>query len=97
MDYTTALGRELGLDQRKIDAISDWKQTPDLTEHERLVVEFADAASRTPVAVDVDLRQRLSAAFTQKQLVELANTVAWEHARARFNRGLGIESDGFSE
>lgn len=71
--------------------------SPDLTDTERLVVEYADAVSRTPVDVTSELRERLRAEFTEKQMVELANTIAWEHARARFNRGSGIESDGFSE
>lgn len=69
--------------------------SPDLTDRERLAVEFADVLSRTPVVVSDDLRSRIDAEFSEKQMVELANTIAWEHARARFNRGLGIESDGF--
>ena len=71
--------------------------SPDLTATERLVIEYADAVSRTPVDVSDELRERLRAEFTEKQIVELSNTIAWEHARARFNRGLGIESDRFSE
>ena len=66
-------------------------------ETERIVIEFADGLSRTPVVVSDDLRGRLRLEFTEKQIVELSNTIALEHARARFNRGLGIESDGFSE
>lgn len=71
--------------------------SPDLTDRERLVVEFADGMSRTPVAVSDDLRRRLRLEFSEKQIVDLANTIAWEHARARFNRGLGVESDGFAD
>ena len=71
--------------------------SPDLTAAERLVIEFADGLSRTPVVVSDDVRCRLGDEFSEKQIVELSHTVAWEHARARFNRGLGIESDGFSE
>jgi hypothetical protein len=29
-------------------------------------------------------------------MVELTVTTAWENSRARFNRGFGIESEGFS-
>jgi len=61
------------------------------------VVQFADVLSRTPVVVSDDLHARMAARFSRRQVVELANTVAWEHARARFNRGLGIASDGFDE
>ena len=71
--------------------------SPNLSDTERLVVEFADVLSRTPVSVGADLRRRLDATFSEKQIVELSNAIAWEHARARFNRGLGIESDGFDQ
>jgi alkylhydroperoxidase family enzyme len=77
--------------------VSDWQHSTGLDETERLVVEFADAMSRTPVNVDDDLRQRVAARFSPGQVVELSHAVAWEHARARFNRALGIESDGFSD
>ena len=51
--------------------------------------------SRTPVQIDDDLHRRMTEQFTPRQMVELSNAVAWEHARARFNRALGIESDRF--
>lgn len=71
--------------------------SPELSDDERLVIEYADVLSRTPVGVSDDLRARMNAEFSEKQIVELTNEIAWEHARARFNRGLGIESDGFDE
>jgi hypothetical protein len=29
--------------------------------------------------------------------VELTSAIAWENFRARFNRGFGIEAEGFTE
>lgn len=75
--------------------MADWQESELLTEQERVVVEFADVLSRTPANVSDGLRQRLRQHFSERQLVELANVIAWENARARFNRGLGIEPDGF--
>ena len=43
-----------------------------------------------------ELRARLEAAFSEKQLVELAHTIAWENARARFNRTFAIQPDGYA-
>jgi len=51
----------------------------------------------TPVKVEPDLRGRLEAAFSPKQMAELTNFIAWENARARFNRGFGIEPEGYSQ
>jgi hypothetical protein len=30
-------------------------------------------------------------------MVELTSAIAWENFRARFNRGFGIEAEGFTE
>lgn len=77
--------------------MADWRATDKLTEREKLVCEFAEAASVTPVAVDDDLRARLRAEFSEKQLTELTHLIAWENARARFNRTFDIQPEGYAE
>ncbi len=76
--------------------MADWRQTDKLTEVERLVVEYADVLSSTPVTMSADLTARLREQFSERQVVDLANNIAWENYRARFNRGLGVESDGYA-
>ncbi|MEZ5380668.1 MAG: hypothetical protein R2754_02595 [Microthrixaceae bacterium] len=95
MDFGTALGRELGLSQDKIDAVNDWRASETLDAREKLVLELAEALTMTPAAVDDDLRIRLESSFSDRQLVELAHTIAWENCRARFNRCFGVEHDGY--
>jgi len=90
-----ALGRALGLSDAAIDAVADWRASPVLDDRERLVVEFADALTSTPVVVADDVADRLDATFSQRQQVELAHAIAWENCRARFNRAFGIEADGY--
>ncbi|MEM7092130.1 MAG: hypothetical protein AAF567_03945 [Actinomycetota bacterium] len=85
----------MGLDQATIDAVADWRATTDLTEIEKLVVEFAETLTSNPVTVSDDLQARMQAAFSTKQIVELTNFIAWENARARFNRAFGIEAEGY--
>lgn len=60
------------------------------------MIELAEALTSTPADVPPELDRRLRAALSEKQLVELANVIAWENARARFNRGFGIEPDGYA-
>ncbi len=45
------------------------------------------------------VRQEQTAAQTEqhKGMVELTSAIAWENFRARFNRGFGIEAEGFTE
>jgi len=50
----------------------------------------------TPAAVTDDLRARLRNEFNDKQLAELTSFIAWENARARFNRGFDIQPEGYA-
>jgi alkylhydroperoxidase family enzyme len=64
---------------------------------ERLVLEYADAMTRTPVDVSNALFARLRERFSEAQLVELTSAVAWENYRARFDHAFGIEGENFIE
>jgi alkylhydroperoxidase family enzyme len=67
------------------------------SETEKLVLEYADAMTQTPVEVADALFAKLREKFTDAQLVELTATLAWENYRARFNHALGTESEGFTQ
>ena len=60
-------------------------------------MEYADAMTQTPVVVRDALFARLREKFTDRELVELTATLAWENYRARFDHALGVESEGFTE
>ena len=75
----------------------EYRNSELFSEPEKLVLEYADAMTRTPVEVSDALFTRLRAQFTEAQLVELTATIGWENYRARFNHAFGIESEGFSQ
>jgi alkylhydroperoxidase family enzyme len=66
-------------------------------EKERIVLEYAETASATPAEVSEHLMNRLHEHFSDEQIVELAAWVALENYRSRFNAGLGLHSQGFSD
>lgn len=66
-------------------------------ERERRVLDFATALSRSPVEVPEDLRAQLRAELGDAGLVQLTAVVAVENFVGRFNRGIGIEAQGYSE
>ena len=76
--------------------MADWRATDQLTDLEKAVVEFAEILSSTPATVPDELSARLREELSEKQLVELAHSIAWENARARFNRAFGIQPDGYT-
>jgi 4-carboxymuconolactone decarboxylase len=66
------------------------------SELEKCVLRYAVALTRTPADVPGELFDSLREHFNAQQMVELTAAIAWENFRARFNRGFGIEAEGFS-
>ena len=67
------------------------------SELEKLVLEYADAMTQTPVEVPDALFAKLREQFIDVQLVELTATLAWENYRARFDHAFGVEAEGFTK
>lgn len=63
---------------------------------EKLAIELAEAMTAVPAAVDDELRERLREWFDDRQIVELCHLIAWENARARFNRAFDIDPEGYA-
>lgn len=61
------------------------------------MLDFATAMSRSPADVPDELRAELWAELGDEALVQLAAIVAVENFLGRFNRGVGIEAQGYSE
>ena len=88
------------MQSRKHDSITDEDVacliTPghsDLTEQERLAVEFLDLLSADHHAIDDDVYRRLSKVFTAAQIVELGFTCATTMGTHRFIHTLDVFGD----
>lgn len=62
---------------------------------EGVAVRYARALSSTPVVVDAELERALHDAFSEREIVALAHTIAAVNFWARFNQGLGVPAAGF--
>ncbi|HEY8491104.1 MAG TPA: carboxymuconolactone decarboxylase family protein [Dehalococcoidia bacterium] len=97
LDIGSALSRALGVTEEQVTDLHRYRESPAFSEQEKLVLEYAERMTRTPVEVPDDLFQALRRHFDDAQLVELTAAVAWENYRARFNHALGIQPQGFAE
>lgn len=86
------MGRKAGLTDEQLLAVKGENRTP-FSERERLVIELADALVTAPANVSDDLYMRLTAQFSEEQLMELSAGIAWENFRARLNRVYDVGSD----
>jgi AhpD family alkylhydroperoxidase len=97
LDFGSYLAQRAGADPEKLQALATWRNSPVFDLRERLVLEYAEAMTRTPVEVSEDLFARLQDHFDERQMVELTMVVALENLYARFNWAMGIEGEGFTE
>jgi alkylhydroperoxidase family enzyme len=97
MDINAAVGGKRGLSPEKIDAALGVRAADEagLSARERLALEYADRVSATPVDVPDEFFARLTAAFTEREIVELTATIAHENYNSKFNRPLRVESNNF--
>jgi alkylhydroperoxidase family enzyme len=97
MDFGYWVLHTKGIPEEKLRAVLNWRESDVFTPLERLVMEYAEAASATPVAVTDELVEQLRQHLDEAQIVELAMMVAVENQRSRFNAALGLHSQGFSD
>ena len=97
VDIGSMIARQSGLSDDELRDLVDWRASERLDETDKLVLEYADALSSTPVDVPDELFDRLRARFDEEQLVELTAAIAWENWRARFNWAFGLGKEGYSE
>lgn len=91
------MSRSKGINERQLADLARFEQSPAFSDIEKQVLLYAVALTRTPTEVPEELFDRLRGHFSPEQMVELTAAIAWENFRARFNRGFGIESQGFTE
>ena len=78
-------------------AVSSAADSDLFSPREKLAIAYAEKLTRTPPEVDDAFFSELRRHFDERELVELTATIAWENYLGRFNIGLGVEPQGFSE
>ncbi|HVB91781.1 MAG TPA: carboxymuconolactone decarboxylase family protein [Acidimicrobiales bacterium] len=97
VDFGYYEGMHEGINPQKVRAVGHWRQSDLFGERERAVLEYAEQATRSPADVSDELAARLRRHLSDAEFVELAAWVALENFRSRFNAGLGLHSQGFSD
>lgn len=81
--------------QARLGEVSRWRESAAFDDDERLVLEYAEAMTCTPPAVDEALLSRLKARFEPAAIVELSAVIGLQNMSARFNHALGAQAHGF--
>ena len=97
LDFGSYLAQEAGASDEQLRELSRWRESERFDSLERLVLEYAEWMTRTPVDVPDELFDRLREHFDERQIVELTMAIGLENLYSRSNWALGIEGQGFSE
>ena len=97
IDYGYYVSVQRGVDPRKVHDVTRWQDSDVYDDRERLVLEYTAAVNTTPSSVTDGLAARLHEHFSDKEIVELTAWIALENYRSRFNSGLGLTTEGFSD
>jgi alkylhydroperoxidase family enzyme len=97
MDMHAAVGGHEGLSRAQIEAALEITDASALSEREQLALEYADRVSATPVDVPDEFFAKLSAAFSEVEIVELTAHIAQENYNAKSNRPLRVGANDFCQ
>jgi AhpD family alkylhydroperoxidase len=97
LDFGSYLAQKSGCPEEKLRELSTWRDSAQFDAVERLVLEYAEAMTRTPIEVTDEMFARLREHFDERQMVELTMMIALENLYSRANWAFGIEGEGFSE
>lgn len=95
IDMNASLLEKAGASPGKALALAHWRDDPAFSATERLALEYAEAMTRTPPAIDDELFGRIRAAFPPEAIVELTAVAAMQNLSARFNAALDVGAHGF--
>jgi alkylhydroperoxidase family enzyme len=73
-------------------ALNDYMVSPHFNAVERVTLEYADEMTITGREVSDELFARLREFYTEDEVIELTEIIAWENASSKFNRALRIPS-----
>jgi alkylhydroperoxidase family enzyme len=96
-DIASSIALEAGVTEQQLLALPRYRESPEFSELERLVLDYASAMSRTPTGVTDELFAAMREHFDERQMVELTNVIALENMRARFNSAFDMTPAGFTE
>ncbi|MBI2585411.1 MAG: hypothetical protein HYW28_05990 [Rhodospirillales bacterium] len=78
-----------------MEALGQWPNSNLFDADERLVLEYAEAMTRSDLAVDDALMERLKNRFGDDASVELTGLIAFQNMSSKFNSALAVPSQGF--
>lgn len=85
MAHTAGAALRLGIADKKLESVWEFRTSPLFTEAERVALELAIAGASQPNAVTDELFEKLKQHWTESQIVEIVGVIALFGFLNRFN------------
>jgi AhpD family alkylhydroperoxidase len=95
VDLNSATAIERQVSQIKLEALTDFENSPLYSEPEKAALAYADAMTYSGRKVDDTLMARLKAQFDDDAIIELTALIAFQNLSSKFNAALGVAPQGF--
>ena len=100
IDMNSAEYADSGISQDEVEVLQQRREPAEvesLSREEKLALRYARALTATPIRMDSALLAELLDAFSERELVVVASTIAQVNFWTRMTQGLGVPPAGFSE
>lgn len=91
LDWRTERAGDAAPGESLYEAVQDWRDSPELSQRERLAVEYAERFAGDHRGLDDDFWGRMRGAFGDSEIVELSLCLALWLGMGRVNQVLGID------
>jgi len=95
VDLNSATLMKRGVPPEKVENMEHWRDSSLFNDEERLVLEYAEAMTRSDREVDDGLMTRLRNHFKDDTVVELTGLIAFQNMSSKFNSALAVPPQGF--
>lgn len=95
VDLNSATLMKRGASTAKVEALDHWRDSTLFDECECLVLDYAEAMTRSDLRIDDGIYQRLKKYFDDDGIVELTALVAFQNMSSKFNSALAVSPQGF--
>jgi len=97
VDINSATLLKRGASLAKIEELERWRDSDRFDERERLVLEYAEAMTRSDLGVDDNLMEQLRRHFDDDAVIELTGLIAFQNMSSKFNSALDVAPQGFCQ
>lgn len=95
VDINSATLIRRGVPMAKVEALSEWRESPLFDEKEQVALDYAEAMTDSTRSVDSALMARLREHFDDDAIVELTGLIAFQNMSSKFNAALDVPPQGF--